>query len=108
MPCSLGITLLEMASDLELPKGGETWHQLRNRQLPDTFTQGRETADEKHRYPVGTVHVSTAVNKAKWKLVDASLTLWLLSANCRVAACLVFGNLIKHNCPLYLIYYPIT
>ena len=38
--CSLGITLLELASDLDLPRGGDTWHQLRNGQLPDVFTQG--------------------------------------------------------------------
>lgn len=37
---SLGITLLELASDLDLPRGGYTWHQLRNGQLPDMFTQG--------------------------------------------------------------------
>ena len=37
---SLGITLLELASDLDLPRGGHTWHQLRNGQLPDVFTQG--------------------------------------------------------------------
>ena len=38
--CSLGITLLELASDLELPKGGQAWHQLRNGELPNIFTQG--------------------------------------------------------------------
>ena len=38
--CSLGITLLELASDLDLPRGGDTWHHLRNGQLPDVFTQG--------------------------------------------------------------------
>ena len=37
---SLGITLLELASDLDLPRGGYAWHQLRNGQLPDMFTQG--------------------------------------------------------------------
>ncbi|XP_074617902.1 membrane-associated tyrosine- and threonine-specific cdc2-inhibitory kinase-like [Acropora palmata] len=37
---SLGITLLELASDLDLPRGGDTWHQLRNGQLPQVFTQG--------------------------------------------------------------------
>ena len=37
---SLGITLLELASDLELPKGGQAWHQLRNGELPNIFTQG--------------------------------------------------------------------
>lgn len=38
--CSLGITLLELASDLDLPRGGDTWHQLRTGQLPYVFTQG--------------------------------------------------------------------
>lgn len=37
---SLGITLLELACDLDLPRGGDTWHQLRNGQLPERFTQG--------------------------------------------------------------------
>ena len=32
--------MLELASDLDLPKGGEKWHQLRNGELPDMFTQG--------------------------------------------------------------------
>ena len=37
---SLGITILELACSLELPKGGLLWHQLRNNQLPMEFTQG--------------------------------------------------------------------
>ncbi|XP_031565715.1 membrane-associated tyrosine- and threonine-specific cdc2-inhibitory kinase-like [Actinia tenebrosa] len=37
---SLGISILETACDIELPKGGDAWHQLRNGQLPKTFTQG--------------------------------------------------------------------
>lgn len=37
---SLGITILELASDLDLPRGGNTWQQLRNGQLPQVFTQG--------------------------------------------------------------------
>lgn len=31
---SLGMTILELATDLDLPRGGETWHQLRNGQIP--------------------------------------------------------------------------
>jgi serine/threonine protein kinase len=31
---SLGMTILELATDLDLPRGGEAWHQLRNGQIP--------------------------------------------------------------------------
>ena len=37
---SLGITILELACSLELPKGGLLWHQLRTNQLPLEFTLG--------------------------------------------------------------------
>ena len=29
------MTVLELATDLDLPRGGDAWHQLRNGQLPD-------------------------------------------------------------------------
>ncbi|XP_070566515.1 membrane-associated tyrosine- and threonine-specific cdc2-inhibitory kinase-like [Ptychodera flava] len=35
---SLGISVLELACDLELPKGGDPWHQLRNGNIPSQFT----------------------------------------------------------------------
>ncbi len=31
---SLGMTILELATDLDLPRGGDAWHQLRNNQIP--------------------------------------------------------------------------
>ncbi|GFO29422.1 membrane-associated tyrosine-and threonine-specific cdc2-inhibitory kinase [Plakobranchus ocellatus] len=34
---SLGIFILELLTDLELPRGGEGWHMLRNGDLPDNF-----------------------------------------------------------------------
>lgn len=37
---SLGITVLELACSLELPKGGPLWQQLRRKQLPVEFTTG--------------------------------------------------------------------
>lgn len=37
---SLGITILEMASDLDLPRGGDLWHQLRSGKLPEEFLMG--------------------------------------------------------------------
>ncbi|BFZ03969.1 hypothetical protein BsWGS_07008 [Bradybaena similaris] len=38
---SLGMFMLEMASDLELPRSGDNWHVLRNGSLPEQFLQGR-------------------------------------------------------------------
>jgi len=37
---SLGITILELASDLDLPRGGDLWHQLRCGTLPEEFLLG--------------------------------------------------------------------
>jgi membrane-associated tyrosine/threonine-specific cdc2-inhibitory kinase len=31
---SLGMTFLELATDLDLPRGGDLWHQLRNKNVP--------------------------------------------------------------------------
>ena len=38
---SLGMTILELASDLDLPRGGDGWHILRQGHLPDEFLRGR-------------------------------------------------------------------
>ena len=40
MICSLGITMLELASDLDLPRGDEGWHQLRCGSLPEYIVKG--------------------------------------------------------------------
>ena len=37
---SLGITILELASDLDLPRGGDLWHHLRSGHLPEEFMLG--------------------------------------------------------------------
>lgn len=37
---SLGITILELASDLDLPRGDEAWHQLRDLKIPEEFLEG--------------------------------------------------------------------
>jgi membrane-associated tyrosine/threonine-specific cdc2-inhibitory kinase len=31
---SLGLTILEISCNVDLPKGGNLWHQLRNGELP--------------------------------------------------------------------------
>ncbi|XP_046859290.1 membrane-associated tyrosine- and threonine-specific cdc2-inhibitory kinase-like [Xenia sp. Carnegie-2017] len=37
---SLGISLLEVACDLDLPRGGDAWHHLREKRIPMSFLQG--------------------------------------------------------------------
>jgi len=37
---SLGITVLELACDLDLPRGGDSWHELRGGLLPPEFVEG--------------------------------------------------------------------
>lgn len=37
---SLGITILELASDLELPRNGDSWHDLREGRIPWQLTAG--------------------------------------------------------------------
>ena len=37
--CSLGISLLELSCDLELPGNGPLWHQLRRGHLPEEFAR---------------------------------------------------------------------
>lgn len=41
LPSSLGITLLELACDIELPSGGENWHKLRSGEFFSQITQSR-------------------------------------------------------------------
>lgn len=38
---SLGMTILELASDLDLPRGGDGWHILRQGHLPDEFLRDK-------------------------------------------------------------------
>ena len=37
---SLGMFILEMLTDLELPREGEGWHMLRSGNMPDSFFKG--------------------------------------------------------------------
>lgn len=37
---SLGITILELACDLDLPSGGEGWHRLRDGNIPSDLYNG--------------------------------------------------------------------
>ncbi len=54
---SLGISLLELACDLELPSEGEGWHHLRKGHLPEQFISGM------YRLPIHVhVHVCLMYN----------------------------------------------
>ncbi|CAD6192845.1 unnamed protein product [Caenorhabditis auriculariae] len=37
---SLGVTMLEAATDMDLPSCGDSWHQIRNGQIPERFFEG--------------------------------------------------------------------
>ncbi|KAH9491854.1 Protein kinase, membrane associated tyrosine threonine 1 [Bulinus truncatus] len=41
---SFGMFMLEMLTDLDLPRGGDGWHNLRGGNLPDEFLTGRSSA----------------------------------------------------------------
>ena len=69
--CSLGITLLELASDLDLPRGGDTWHQLRNGQLPDVFTQGLIASNNRVKSLIS-VQKFSSPSSWDWEKRDAS------------------------------------
>lgn len=53
---SLGITVLELAGDLDLPRGGELWHQLRSGILPEEFLSGRVFRNSRFR-----IHIRNSV-----------------------------------------------
>lgn len=45
---SLGISMLEIACDLELPSGDNNWHRLRDGVLPHDFTKGKDNYTSTH------------------------------------------------------------
>ena len=47
---SLGITILELATDLDLPRGGSSWHQLRSGQVPMIYTQRKSCQQGKYSF----------------------------------------------------------
>ena len=42
---SLGLTILEVACNMELPRGGEGWQRLRQGYLPPEFTAGESGSE---------------------------------------------------------------
>uniref|UniRef100_H3AX30 Membrane-associated tyrosine- and threonine-specific cdc2-inhibitory kinase n=1 Tax=Latimeria chalumnae TaxID=7897 RepID=H3AX30_LATCH len=69
---SLGLTILEISCNMELPKGGEGWQQLRQRYLPLEFTAGLSTE------LVEVLKVMLEPNPRKRATVDQLLSLLVL------------------------------
>ena len=46
---SLGISILEVACDLQLPSNGESWHMLRRGELPEDFIKSWRHERERGR-----------------------------------------------------------
>lgn len=101
---SLGVSILELACNMEVPNGGEGWQQLRQGCLPSEFTSGLSTELQKvlrmmlapepsERPKVSELLALPAIRKHRWKrriyLLVTETTLTLLSF-CQVVVC--FGR----------------
>lgn len=69
---SLGLTILEVACNMELPHGGEGWQQLRQGYLPPEFTAGKwRVSMERSMLPQGG---QACVGGNGWQWWTAGLT----------------------------------
>ncbi|XP_015231440.1 PREDICTED: membrane-associated tyrosine- and threonine-specific cdc2-inhibitory kinase [Cyprinodon variegatus] len=75
---SLGVSILELACNLEVPNGGEGWQQLRQGHLPSEFTNGLSvelqsvlrmmlTPEPSERPTVSQLLALPSVRKRRWK-----------------------------------------
>ncbi|XP_028990662.1 membrane-associated tyrosine- and threonine-specific cdc2-inhibitory kinase [Betta splendens] len=98
---SLGVTILELACNIEVPNGGEGWQQLRQGCLPSEFTSGLSTElqtvlqmmlspDPSKRPTASELLALPCVRKHRWKrriyLMAANTVLTLVSF-CQVVVC---------------------
>ncbi|XP_018542794.1 LOW QUALITY PROTEIN: membrane-associated tyrosine- and threonine-specific cdc2-inhibitory kinase [Lates calcarifer] len=98
---SLGVSILELACNIEVPNGGEGWQQLRQGCLPSAFTSGLSTElqavlqmmlapEPSERPTVSELLALPAVKKHRWKrriyLIVAETVLTLASL-CQLVVC---------------------
>ncbi|XP_051272619.1 membrane-associated tyrosine- and threonine-specific cdc2-inhibitory kinase [Dicentrarchus labrax] len=98
---SLGISILELACNIEVPNGGEGWQQLRKGSLPSEFTSGLSTElqtvlrmmlapEPSERPTVSELLALPSVWKHSWKrriyLMVTEATLTLVSL-CQLVVC---------------------
>ncbi|XP_017294813.1 membrane-associated tyrosine- and threonine-specific cdc2-inhibitory kinase [Kryptolebias marmoratus] len=98
---SLGVSILELACNIEVPNGGEGWQQLRQGHLPSEFTNGLSvelqsvlrmmlTPEPSERPTVSELLALPSVRKHRWKrriyltVAEAMRTLVSL---CQLVAC---------------------
>uniref|UniRef100_A0A1A8LL14 non-specific serine/threonine protein kinase n=1 Tax=Nothobranchius pienaari TaxID=704102 RepID=A0A1A8LL14_9TELE len=109
---SLGVSILELACNIEVPNGGEGWQQLRQGHLPSEFTNGLSvelqsvlrmmlTPEPSERPTVFELLALPSVRKHRWKrrvyLLVAEAMLTLVSM-CRMVVC--FGCRLLSSLPL--------
>uniref|UniRef100_A0A1A7WI75 non-specific serine/threonine protein kinase n=2 Tax=Iconisemion striatum TaxID=60296 RepID=A0A1A7WI75_9TELE len=109
---SLGVSILELACNIEVPNGGEGWQQLRQGQLPSEITNGLSvelqsvlrmmlTPEPSDRPTVSELLALPSVRKHRWKrrvyLMVAETVLTLVSM-CRLVVC--FGCRLLSSFPL--------
>ncbi|XP_076007758.1 membrane-associated tyrosine- and threonine-specific cdc2-inhibitory kinase [Genypterus blacodes] len=98
---SLGVSILELACNIEVPNGGEGWQQLRQGSLPSEFTSALSVElqtvlrmmlapEPTHRASVSQLLALPSVRKQRWKrrgcllFREAVLT---LASLCQVVVC---------------------
>ncbi|PWA16667.1 hypothetical protein CCH79_00017483, partial [Gambusia affinis] len=98
---SLGVSILELACNLEVPNGGEGWQQLRQGHLPSEFTNGLSVelqsvlrmmlAPEPNERPtVSQLLALPCVRKRRWKrriYLMVSETMLTLVSLCQFVVC---------------------
>ncbi|KAK6467841.1 membrane-associated tyrosine- and threonine-specific cdc2-inhibitory kinase-like [Huso huso] len=105
---SLGLTILELACNMELPSGGEGWQQLRQGYLPPEFTSGLSPEllsvlrvmlhpDPSHRASVSQLCSLAALRRVRWR---RSLSLAVREALSRMLS--LFQWLVSLLCGVWL------
>ncbi|XP_040922697.1 membrane-associated tyrosine- and threonine-specific cdc2-inhibitory kinase [Toxotes jaculatrix] len=99
---SLGVSILELACNIEVPNGGEGWQQLRQGCLPSEFTSGLSTElqtvlqmmlapEPSDRPTVSELLALPSVRKHRWKrriYLMVAETMLTLASLCQLVVCL--------------------
>eukprot|EP00794_Sanderia_malayensis_P017079 gene17079-18800_t len=110
---SLGITMLELACNMELPKGGALWQNLRDDKLPLEFTEGISKEmlsliqkmmqkDWRHRPTVEEILAEVKVEK----VLRQRNRFWLTSKMQNVGSAIMYYVLLLTSLLLKILWYP--
>ncbi|KAM4526177.1 membrane-associated tyrosine- and threonine-specific cdc2-inhibitory kinase isoform 1-T2 [Fundulus diaphanus] len=108
---SLGVSILELACNLEVPNGGPGWQQLRQGHLPSEFTNGLSVElqsvlrmmlipEPSERPTVSELLALPSVRKRRWKrrfYLTVAETMLALVSFCQLVAC--FGCKLLSSVP---------